>query len=57
MDAATKKIPARLVKRYQALMAFNERTASVSARERNRKSWETFRRDVEAAGLTMVDFY
>lgn len=31
--------------------------ASVGARERNRKSWETLRRDVAAAGFEMADLY
>ena len=49
------KIPASLIRRYASLMAFNERTASVSAREHNRKSWETLRREMEAEGLAMMD--
>ena len=54
---APRKIPARFVKRYESLMAFNARTASPSANERNRKAWETLRRDVVAAGFEMADLY
>lgn len=55
--AATRTVPASFRKRYDKLMAFNERCASVAARERHRKAWATLERDLKAKGFEMVDLY